>query len=377
MRLKEPDAKVTRVLIVAPIPPPYGGMALQAVLLGRMLQRDGVSADVLGYNQNFVPRFRKLEHVPALRTFLRAAVFCLRFWRRSGSCQVVHILASSWLYFFLIVAPAIVIGKFRGKRVILNYRGGDADRFLRRCGWLARPWFRMADVITTPSEFLARVIGTRLGMVVSIVPNIVNFSIFRYRERRPFRPRMLVTRHLEKLYDVETVLRAFRQIQTSYPEASLWIAGTGSEEAHLRTLAENWNLSNVEFLGYVDHQGLPDVYDQCDILLNASRVDNFPGSLLEASAAGLVVVSTKAGGIPFLYRDGENSLLVEIGDWQALASAVHRLLANQPLARDLASAGRQLCQQCDWANVRRSLYAAYGFVPPEVKAHGSWEVVRA
>ena len=69
----------------------------------------------------------------------------------------------------------------------------------------------------------------------------------------------------------------------------------------------------MRFLGYVDRQKLPAIYSECDILLNASRVDNFPGSLLDASAAGLAVVSTNAGGIPFIYTDGENALLVEVG----------------------------------------------------------------
>lgn len=207
-------------------------------------------------------------------------------------------------------------------------------------------------------------------MRVEIVPNIVNFSIFRFRERSPLRPKMLVTRHLLKLYGVETILYAFREIQANFPEASLWIAGSGSEEAYLRNLSATWNLRNVRFLGFIDHKSLPDVYEQCDILLNGSQVDNFPASLMEASAAGLVVVSTNAGGIPFLYRDGENALLVEVGDWKGLASAVERVLLDPSLARRLAAGGLEVCRQCEWSNVRHALYAGYGLVPPrnEIRA---------
>jgi len=352
------------VLIVAPVAPPYGGMASQALLLKRMLEDDGIPADILSQNQPFAQPFRIFERVPVLRALLRTGIFCVRMWRRCRTIQVVHILAASWLHFFLVVCPAILIGRLRGRRVILNYRGGLAGEFLERCAWLARPWFQMADMVTTPSEFLARIIRAHAKVPISIVPNIVDFSNFRYRERSSFQPRMLVTRHLEKMYDVEMLLRAFKEIQASYPAASLWIAGSGSEEGRLRALAAEWKLSGVRFLGYVDRQKLPAIYNECDILLNASRVDNFPGSLLDASAAGLAVVSTNAGGIPFIYTDGENALLVEIGDWRGLAAAVSRLLQDEPLAHALATAGHRLCRQCDWQNIRRSLYESYGFVPP-------------
>jgi glycosyltransferase involved in cell wall biosynthesis len=349
-----------KVQLVGPVPPPYGGMALQALLLQRCLRQDGMIADLLGHNEPFWTALRFLERVPGLRTVLRALLFYFRFWKELRDKEIVHVLAASWVNFLLVVGPAVWMGRLRGKRVILNYRAGDADGFLRYLGWLVLPVFRAADVISTPSTFLAEVIHRRTGVPVSIVPNIVNLSLFRFRGRSPFRPKMLVTRHLELIYDVECVLRAFRIVQKTYPGASLYIAGTGSQESPLRNLVSEWKLEDVHFLGYLNHQDLANLYDQCDILLNGSRVDNFPGSLIEASAAGLVVVSTKAGGIPYMYENEKNALLVEVGDWSALASQVMRVLRDQDLAANLAAAGVQLSQQCEWQNVRRPLYSAYG-----------------
>jgi glycosyltransferase involved in cell wall biosynthesis len=349
-----------RVQLVGPVPPPYGGMALQAVLLQRLLRQDGMIADLLGHNEALCESLRFVERVPGLRTGIRAVRFYFRFWSRLREKDIVHILAASWVNFLLVVAPAVWMARLRGKRVILNYRAGDADHFLRWLGWFVQMFFRPANVVSAPSTFLADVIHKRLGVPVSIVPNIVNLSLFRFRERRLFQPKMLVTRHLEAIYDVECVLRAFQIVQETYPEASLWIAGTGSEGRRLQALTERWNLTGVRFLGHVAHAALAGLYDQCDILLNGSRVDNFPGSLIEASAAGLAVVSTKAGGIPAMYESGKNALLVEVGDWKALASEVVRLLQDQELARSLAAAGVELSRQCEWKNVRRALYAVYG-----------------
>lgn len=352
---------VRSVLLIGPEPPPYGGMALQARLLHNLMNRDGVDATLLGSNAPFPARLRFLESLRGLRPFLRTTVFSWRLWRLLARHEVVHILACSWAYFFFIVYPAVLISRARRKHVILNYRGGDAQRFFRWFGWAAVPIFKMADAITTPSDFLAGIIRTRFNVPVLIVPNISNASLFRHRPRALVGPRMLITRHLEKIYDIESALRAFRAVQQQYPDASLWIAGTGSQENHLRGLVAEWDLGNVRFLGAVAHEDLPAIYDQCDILLNASRIDNFPGALIEASAAGLVVVSTGAGGIPFIYRHGHNALLVEPGDWQGLADSICELLRSPSLGPRLASEALVLVRQYDWTNIRKVLYRVYEF----------------
>jgi glycosyltransferase involved in cell wall biosynthesis len=230
--------------------------------------------------------------------------------------------------------------------------------------------FRLATLVTAPSEFLAEAVRECFGITCEVVPNILDGSVFHHRQRTNLRPRILVTRHMEEIYGVEVALRAFRVVQSHFPEASLWIAGTGSQEPNLRRMVSDWNLSNVRFLGYVPHSELGAIYDECDILLNASFVDNFPGSLLEASGAGLVVVSTGAGGIPFMFRHEESALLVKPGDWAGLAIAVERVLQTPSVAHALAKAAANLADSCRWPIVRKKLYAAYGFTvaPPPAPA---------
>jgi glycosyltransferase involved in cell wall biosynthesis len=270
------------------------------------------------------------------------------------------VLAASWLYFFLVVYPAVIVGKLRCKRVVLNYRGGEARQFFRWFGWAAKPLFAISDVVAVPSEFLAELIRDRFGTQALIVPNIVDSSAFRYRPRVGLQPKLLVTRHLEELYDIESVIRAFQKVQRNHPDASLWIAGTGSLEDYLRGMVKDWNLGNVRFLGHVAHQALPAIYDQCDIYLNASRADNFPGALLEASASGLVVISTAVGGIPFIYQDGKSALLVAPGDWEGLARGAETVLQEPSLALELCTQAVAIIRKCEWCDVSKALYKAYG-----------------
>jgi glycosyltransferase involved in cell wall biosynthesis len=281
-------------------------------------------------------------------------------WMQMRSVDVVHVFAASWMYFFLVVCPAAVLGRICRKTVILNYHGGDAKAFIRWFGWIIKPVFLSADIVTSPSEATAGLIRGAFHLPVLAIPNLVDSQVFRYRLRTTLQPKFLVTRHLEKVYDIESILRAFQLLQRRYPEASLWIAGSGREELSLREIVSRCHLNNVLFLGHVNHEDLPDIYNQCDILLNASRSDNSPVSLLEASIAGLAIVSTRVGGITDIYKDGSNALLVNPGDWASMAKAVDRLLQSQSLALTVvANAAADVAGICDWHAVRILLYTAY------------------
>lgn len=362
--MKHTDATgsdLRRVLLVGPAPPPYGGMALQGQKLATLLRLDGFDLIFLASNLVFPAGLRAVDGVPALRTVVRFVLLCIRILAEVRKAHVIHVLAASWVYFFAAVCPAVVVGRLFRRRVVVNYRGGEADRFFQSFGWIVRPIFAMADVITVPSQYLARVFEKHFGITAAIVPNILDTRMFRYRQRMRFRPNIVTARHLEQMYDVESVLRAFRLVQESYPDATLTIAGTGSQEGHLRSLASGWNLSNVRFVGGVRQDELPSFYDECDIFLNASRVDNFPGALLEASAAGLAVVSTAAGGIPCIYDNGETAWLVQPGDWQGLAGAVLKVLDAPEVAHLTTKAAAELVRAFEWREVRGLLLDAYGF----------------
>jgi glycosyltransferase involved in cell wall biosynthesis len=88
-----------------------------------------------------------------------------------------------------------------------------------------------------------------------------------------------------------------------------------------------------------------ELLDSGDVYLNSPRIDNMPTSIIEAWAAGLPVISTSAGGIPYLVRDGETGLLVDPGDDRAMATAALRLLRDPALAAGLARRSYEECME--------------------------------
>src|SRR6185295_20306107 len=107
-----------------------------------------------------------------------------------------------------------------------------AEAFLARWFWLARWALTRADVVVVPSGFLGAVFE-RFGMATVEVPNILDLERFPFREREPLRPRVVVTRHLEPHYNVACAIRAFAELRQRYPEASMVVAGDGSQRAEM------------------------------------------------------------------------------------------------------------------------------------------------
>ena len=72
-----------------------------------------------------------------------------------------------------------------------------------------------------------------------------------------------------------------------------------------------------------------------DAALLSSSWENFPHSVVEALAVGTPVIATRTGGVAEVVRDGENGLVVEPGDLEALAGTIARFFADADLAARL------------------------------------------
>ncbi len=360
MRSPDANSSVRRVSIIAPLPPPYGGMSLQAEKLGRLLAAEGLAVKMVPTNPPFPRALRFAESVPGLRTGIRELLYVISLVRAIPRARVVHHLTKCGLYFFLLTVPVVFLGSLCKRKIVLNYRGGRAPMFLRRWSWLAIPVMRLADAVVVPSDFLQRVFQS-YGLTTQLLPNIVDTELFPYKPRERFAPRLIVTRHLEPLYNVACIVRAFRVIKARFPDVTLAIVGTGSEEGKLRQLVADWKLSGVTFHGPVPHNDLPGLYAQNHIFVNSSMADNFPGALVEAACCGLPIVTTGAGGIPDMIRHRETGLLVALDDHEALAAGVIELVENAELAHQLAVAARRWAAQFSWRSMFSRLMAYYGF----------------
>jgi glycosyltransferase involved in cell wall biosynthesis len=352
-----PARALPRVALVAASLDILGGHGIEAALLREGLEADGYDVSFLPVNPRFPRSLAWLRRVPCARTVLNELLYAPTL-AALRDADVVHVFSASYWSFLLAAAPPMLAARALGKRVVLHYHSGEAEDHLARWGLWVHPWLRLAHAIVVPSVYLQDVFA-RHGHRAQVIPNVVDLARFRYRERLPSGPRLLSTRNLESHYGVDTVLKAFSLLKAQHPEASLTVAGSGSQASALHRLARELGLEDVRFVGRVEPEAMPGLCDACDVFVNASVVDNQPVSILEAFAAGLPVATTPTGGIAEMVRHAETGLLVAPRDPLALARAVARLLEQPEHARDMARRARQEVEAYTWPRVRKAWADAY------------------
>ena len=353
--MKKPNSKI---LIVAPSLDIMGGQAVQAGQLLENLTKEGLRVDFLPINPHPPGILFYLTKIKYIRTLAVSFFYVISLFRRVKNYDIIHIFSAAYFSFILAQAPAIVISKIYGKKVILNYRSGEAEDHLKKWGWIAIPVMGMADKIVTPSGFLVDVFE-EFGLKAEAVFNTVDFDSFEFKNRVKLEPKLLVARNLEKLYNVSCAIKSFEIVKGKFPRAQLVIIGYGKDEANLKDLVRNLNLKDVEFTGRVERDRIPDHYQKCDIFVNSSDIDNMPVSFLEAFSAGLPVVSTDSGGIPYIVKDGYNGLLVKTGNYEALAEKIIYLLENQTQALKLIRQAKDECVKYTWDSVKEDWFKVY------------------
>jgi L-malate glycosyltransferase len=354
------DRHRVRIAIVAPTLRYVGGQAVQADLLLKHWENDlRVHARFVPVDPEFSGALAWIQRIRFLRTLARMPSYWLGLWRGFRDVDIVHIFSASYWAFLLAPFPALVVARLRGKKVVVNYHSGEAQDHLSR-SWTARPILRCADRRVVPSMYLANVFHD-FGLDVDVVPNFVDLKQFRYHPRNPLRPRLLCSRGFGAYYSVDAVVRAFARIRGEFQHAELCLLGRGEQEIQVRQLVRNLRLDDhVHFPGNIGRDRIAQYYDDADIFVNASWLDNMPLSILEAFASGTPVASTAPEGIKYLVEHERTGLLSQPGDWEGLAENVLRFLRNPDFALSLAERAFQQSHRYSWEAVRERWLEVYG-----------------
>jgi len=344
--------KPIRVLITAP---KYiiGGHNQQAADLIANLRRDhGVDAALQPIDP-ILPRPFRIRYV---RTVLKLIWYTAQLLVRVPKYDVVQAYSAGMTSYLFSTLPALFAARLWRRPFLLYYADGRLSEHLASSR-IAVPTMRMATVIVGASPHI-RVVMAEHRLNARVIPTAVNRAI-RYRARRNLQPRLMTNRSLEPLYNHPCIFRAFARVQQKYPDAELVVGSDGFLRASLEKLARDMGLRNCRFTGVLPIEDVPKVYDDAEIYLTSPNVDGTPASILECFQAGLPVIATRAGGVPYMIDDGRTGLLVNIDDDRAMAECAIRLLEDPDLVERMTAAARAEAPQYFWDRIAASWNQLY------------------
>lgn len=168
-------------------------------------------------------------------------------------------------------------------------------------------------------------------------------------ENRPESPRVLVVGGLRARKDPLTSVAVMARTLEAVPDATMTMLGPASGTpldaevvARIRALGLQ---GRVRVLGLVSNATLHAEYERASVLLLPSREESAPVAIAEACAAGVPQVGTDAGGIPDMIRPGETGWVERVGDVDALAQRVIRILTDQEHHDELARGSVELARR--------------------------------
>lgn len=167
----------------------------------------------------------------------------------------------------------------------------------------------------------------------------------------------------------EFIERVIPELLESHPDLLFVVAGDNPTDSlvhkedvlsRIHEAAEHIKGSEyVRTVGHIPRQELLELYAAADVFVlpaleTSGDVEGFGIVLIEAGAARCPVVSTRHGGIPDAVIDGGTGVLVNPGDWKALAKALSHLLAAPEFAAAMGEEGRKRAEHHhDWSVVGR------------------------
>lgn len=153
---------------------------------------------------------------------------------------------------------------------------------------------------------------------------------------------------VEPRKDLPTLVRAFDRVAGDDAELRLVVAGPDGwgADAFAAAVADADHGDRVVRLGWVEEADRTALLAGATAYAFPSVYEGFGLPPVEAMAAGVPVVATRAGSLPEVCRDGAD--LVAVGDVEALAGALHRVTTDEAHRAGLVARGRQVAAGYDW-----------------------------
>ncbi|MCD6369894.1 MAG: glycosyltransferase family 4 protein [Thermoplasmata archaeon] len=198
---------------------------------------------------------------------------------------------------------------------------------------------------------------------IAVIPNGVDVRRFHPAKNKEYNKELLFVGRIVPKKGLHVLLYAMKKVVEKDNEIKLRVAGTGRLLPLMKSFSKALGIEkNVEFLGYVPDNELPEVYRTSELLILPSITgESFGITLIEAMASGLPVIGTNVGGVPEIIRDCGK--IVEPNRPEQLSNAILEMLHNPEQMKILSKKCRERAEKVySWDVVGKRILSIYNYL---------------
>lgn len=184
------------------------------------------------------------------------------------------------------------------------------------------------DKVITVSHFLDRNLPPIPKGKHVVIHNGVDISNYQVRPKSNRVIQLVTSGNFHPIKGYDTLLESLISLQNENVPYELTMFGDGPERESYEALVLKHNL-RVNFAGLISRKELADRLPKFDVLVQPSRLENFPFSVIEAMGAGCAVLCSNVNGMNEQVSHGENGFLFESGNKQELVKYLRHFALNR------------------------------------------------
>ena len=334
--------KPIRVILVAPFPPPYGGIANWSLLLKKYHNNhlNEFDLEVINtatnkritegrtiFNRIFIGGFKMIKLLLEMFKTIRKFQPTVTHITTSGSLALIRD------YFLIRIAKNYKIS------IVTHLHYGRIPELNLKKNW---EWKLLIKVLNKTDKIICIDDLTYLSLkkiygsnkVFKILNPIDIEEIDKVNKKDVKKENVILfIGWCVNTKGIEELLLAWNRITAKYKDWKLKIVGPYKED-YFKFLKKMYNIEYVEFLGEKTHRDTLEELKKSSIFILPSYTEGCPNVILEAMSLGKAIISTNVGAIPEMLQE-ESGIIVSPKNVEELENSIDLLLKNEELQKKI------------------------------------------
>ena len=252
--------------------------------------------------------------------------------------------------FLICISPNKKIDKFDKKFLSKKIVWKFSNRLYNKC-----------DLVTVPSESMKGVLEKN-GLKTRIIPlsNGLNLDEFPSKIEYSRKCMLLHVGRMSYEKSIDVIIKSVGILSKEFPDITLSLVGEGPALKSLKLLVKRLDIEkNVNFLGFVEHGRLSEIYKEHDIFIIASTIETQGVVILEAMASGLPIIGVNKLAIPDCVKNNINGYVTTPFDEIEMAQKIKVLYLDSKIREVFGKKSSEMVREHDINNTIEKLESLY------------------